>query len=171
MLFYLLKHIHFQFTKFSLSINKKDRAKGNVFVLPSSDLLACDSLDSSHVCSSLKINPSHRFLPFEMESLQKSSKLIQDAITRKTLACHISHHTPSLNFISSEEWLKNPLSEWKKWILQLTPRTFQISISFLNADVSKANYSSRNFNSHCYLFLSSQFSILINNYTVPVNLW
>lgn len=40
----------------------------------------------------------------------------------------------------------------------------------LNADFSKAKYSSRNFNSNCYLFLSSQFSILTNNYTVPVNL-
>jgi len=54
--------------------------------------------------------------------------------------------------------------------LQFTPGAFQIGISFLNADVSKTKHSSRNFNANCYLFLSSQFSILINNYTVPINL-
>jgi hypothetical protein len=45
--------------KFSLSINKEGQAKGDLLVLPSSGLLACDSLDTSHVCSFLKINPSH----------------------------------------------------------------------------------------------------------------
>lgn len=44
---------------------QKGPNKKKCIALPSSDLLACDSLDSSHVCSSLKRHPSQWVLAFQ----------------------------------------------------------------------------------------------------------
>jgi hypothetical protein len=46
-----------------------------------------------------------------MQTLQNGSKLIQDAVSRKTLARLMPHHTLASDFIYSKEQLENPWVE------------------------------------------------------------